>query len=1239
MAKKVTPGKNKMKAKLFPIVAIGASAGGVEAISELVRNLPHDTGMAYVYIQHLDPTHKSMLPDILGRLTKMKVQDAKQSMRVEPNHVYVIPHDKNLYLSDGILTLDKRQPKPAINLPVDKFFKSLAEVHKEGAIGVILSGNASDGTAGLKEIKNAGGLTFAQDGSAKFESMPKSAIAEGCVDLVLSPKEIALEIGRISKNTKILDQALTAEKEEDIPEIPDENLDSIIELLQKSIGVDFQHYKPSTIKRRIIRRMLLYKLETFGQYLEYLKSHTREIHVLFQDLLINVTAFFRDPDTLEYLKKTALPKLIKSKTSTDSLRVWIPACSTGEEAYSMAIILTEILADLRLTMPVQIFASDLSENAIAKARIGLYSKADVAEVSPKIVQRFFTKIDGSFRINKVIRDMCVFAPHNIFADPPFSRLDLVSCCNLMIYLEPILQKKMLSTFYYSLRPDGLLVLGKSETLGTSGNLFSQVERKFKVFARKNDASNKIRFDMTYRLAENDRKLTSPKKANATKANERENIDKTIEGILLSKYVAPSVVVNRELDIIQFHGLVNTFIEISPGKASLNLLKLVRPELVFDLRSLIHKASKSHQVETKSDLEMKVKGGVVTVTIEVTPVGFQNDDQTFLIVFEKSATVTNEESRKSSFTKDQTVKKIQKELDTTKEDMRSILEEQEAINEELQSANEEIVSSNEELQSINEELETSKEEVESSNEELTTINNELQVRNEQLAESYEFSEAVSETIREAVLILDKDFRVRSANKAFYRIFKSKEEETEGMLIYELGNRQWDILELRQVLEEIITKRSSISGFEVNHDFPKIGAKTMLLHARSITQKVHQKQLIILAIEDITDHRHAQKIAEEKELWFRNMADNAPCMIWMAGLDQKRSFFNKTWFEFTGTEQSQGHGAWRDAIHPDDSKSYISLYEKNYRVHDPVVVEYRMKRADGEYRWMMDVAKPYYSENQFLGYIGTSTEMHDKKLMVEELDQQVKARTSELKTVNDELMRSNNELQQFAHVASHDLQEPLRKILTFIDRIDHNNENMSAASTQHFIKITESARRMTKLIDDLLDFSSISVNKERFQKVNLNKIISDVASEFDVALGQRSGKLAFDKTFPVIHADELQMTQLFHNLIGNAIKFSRDDLAPKITISHRMLEEGEIRNLKSTPDIPYIEIDISDNGIGFDTEFSEQIFVIFQRLNEKKKYPGTGIGLALCKRIVTNHKGFITAHSRDDGATFKIILPMR
>ncbi len=393
--------------KSFVIVAIGASAGGIEAVTELLKNLPSNTGMAFVYIQHLDPTHESMLSTILARATKMKVVEAENMLKIEPDHLYIIPPNQDMAIADGVLTLSPRKEKPMSHLPVDKFFISLAEQQKELSIGIILSGNASDGTVGLRAIKTAGGLTFAQDDSAKFKSMPASAITEGVVDVVLSPKEMAKELERISKQANII-QTTIRDTDEDIETEADEDIRNIIHLLRKSTGVDFTHYKITTIRRRIIRRMLLYKLETLKEYTQYLRQHANEVNVLYQDLLINVTNFFRDGDMMEYVKKSLLPDILKNKTSNSPVRIWVPACSTGEEAYSLAIVLMEILSDKALNIPVQIFATDLSELSIAKARLGIYSPTELADVSPRRLERFFIKTDGSYRISKTIRDLCVF---------------------------------------------------------------------------------------------------------------------------------------------------------------------------------------------------------------------------------------------------------------------------------------------------------------------------------------------------------------------------------------------------------------------------------------------------------------------------------------------------------------------------------------------------------------------------------------------------------------------------------------------------------------------------------------------------------------------------------------------------------------------------------------------------------------------------------------------------------------
>ena len=1235
----------RTKSKAYPIVAIGASAGGLEAITQLLKSLPPDTGMAYVYIQHLDPNHESMLSTILSKATKMKVVQAEHLVQIEPNHLFIIPPDKNMSVIDGVIKLNEREPRPVINMPIDQFFLSLAERQKEVSIGVVLSGTANDGTVGLKAIKAAGGFTFAQDESAKFQSMPKSAIAEGVVDMVLSPQNIALELERLSKQTELISKvtniSLEGEASEEVlKEISDdseEDVVHIIRLLKKSTGVDFLHYKRSTIRRRILRRMLLLKLESAKEYHRHLQQQGGEINLLYHDLLIHVTTFFRDPEALEYLQKTVIPKILKSKTNNQPLRTWIPACSTGEEAYSLAIILLEVLGESAASTPIQIFATDISEVAIAKARLGLYTKNELANVSTPRLQRFFTKVDGSYRIHKSIRDLCIFAPHNIFRDPPFSRLDLISCCNLLIYLDNTLQKKAIATFYYALNATGHLILGKSETIGNSGQLFVQLEKSFKIFAKKHDASEKVLIDISNRSPDQEH-LRYDYKKNVQDEPPGPDLEKLVDEILLSQYIPPSVVVNLDLEILQFRGSTGFFLEPSPGKASLNLAKMAKPGLAFELRNAIHKANKLGQRVKKTDLEVKHQDTIHNVSIEVVPLKSDHEERLFLVLFKEGTSVVNDPG--ASLSRDEHIRKLQEELMTVREDMRAIVEDQEASTEELQSANEEIISSNEELQSMNEELETSKEEVESSNEELLTINTELQVRNEQLAESYEYAEALLSTIREAVIVLGKDFRIKMANKAFYQIFRVTEQETEGHTLFELGTRQWDVLKLRQLLDEVVNNDASFTAFEIEHDFPLIGQKTMLVNARKIVQRIHRQEVILMAIEDITEHRAAQKLMAERETWFRNMADNAPVMIWMTDTNQNWTFVNSTGLRYTGTPAAdiKGNG-WLKLVHEEDRESVRHEYKSHFEGKQSFEAEARFLRHDGAYRWLVCSGKPTFSpEGNFTGYIGSCIDIHDKKVLFEELDHQVRDRTRELQETNKELSRSNSELQQFAYVASHDLQEPLRKIITFSDKLQQYAEQIPEEGRTYIEKIASSSQRMTRLIDDLLNFSRISRSNRKFVRTDLNDIVRDVLIDFELIVTQKKAQILFDK-LPVIQAVPLQMEQLFHNLISNALKFSKAEVSPVVTISSRPIaaEEAKGRNLKRGA---YIEIIVADNGIGFSPEFAEQIFTIFQRLNSKYEYPGTGIGLALCRKIAINHDGEMFAESEPgQGSKFYVLLPVK
>jgi two-component system, chemotaxis family, CheB/CheR fusion protein len=955
----------------FPIVAIGASAGGIEAFRQVLEHLPADTGMAYVYVQHLDPDHKSNLAGIFSRSTKMKVREVTDKLSVRPDEVYILPPRSGMTIVDGKLLLNMQPAQLKPYMPINQFFLSLAENYKEKAIGIILSGNLADGTIGLKAIKSAGGITFAQDESAQFQGMPQNAISEDAVDLVLPPARIAEELARLSQHEQVYHSAIQALNEEMIDD-RNEDLLAILKQVHSLFGVDFTQYKTNTLKRRIIRRMILQGIDNLKEYAAYLKSQPNEASQLYQDFLINVTTFFRDGEHVDYLKSEVLPRLLQSKSMSESIRFWVPACSTGQEAYSLAMLMMDAMAEAGVNVAVQIFATDLSEVAINKARLGIYSKDEVADVPPQVLQKYFMKIDGSYRIIKAIRDLCVFATHNVIKDPPFSRVDLVSCCNLLIYLEANLQKKLLTTFNYALNHNGYLVLGKSETIGPSASLFSQLNKKLKIYAKKKDAAAKAMFEMSYTQPDEKKGVSGRKTLLLKEKSDEIDLEKSVDALLLKKYTPASVVVNQDLDILQFRGATGLFLEPSPGKASLNLLKMAREGLAFELRTLVYKADKSAKPELKNWVEVK-NDKAKSITIEVVPLMTDGVHRYFLVVFNEDNIDAADTMIDAS--KDKRVKQLEAELATIREDLRAYVEAQEAANEELQSVNEEIVSSNEELQSINEELETSKEELESSNEELATINQELNMRNEQLAEVQEYSEAMFATVRESLLILDKNLRIKTANTCFYKTFNVTEEETTGKLLYDIGNRQWDIPRLRELLEEIIPRNAHISDFEVTHRFDHIGQKVMLLNARRLVRKLHSEHLILLAIEDITAFVQAQQIVQEREQWFRTTADNAPVMIWMAGADRKTSFVNKAWLEFRGIAFDQAIGrSWVEDMHPDDREKVIALYDDSYEKRAPFSVEYRAKNKGGEYIWITSHGQPNHThDGEFIGFIGSCMEM--------------------------------------------------------------------------------------------------------------------------------------------------------------------------------------------------------------------------------------------------------------------------
>jgi two-component system CheB/CheR fusion protein len=757
-----------VKNKLFPIVVIGASAGGLEAYSELLRYLPNDTGMSYVIIQHLNPKHKSFLNAIVSRLTKMKVQPVKEGVKPKPNTVYVIQPNTTITFSHGCFCVSPRKKSPKIHMPIDIFMRSLVEDHTHYVVGVLLSGADSDGVIGLEYIKSQGGLTFAQDEkTAKFNDMPHNAIAAGVVDFIFPPRSIARELAKISKNPYL--KITNYNSPETLIPDGDEELFKIFSMLQMNNGIDFKNYKPTTVKRRILRRMIMHKIKNVKEYVSFIKKNNHELDALCNDILINVTSFFRDPEMYESLKENVFPELFSAREPGMPVRIWVSGCSSGEEAYSLAIAVIEYLEDMEETIPVQIFSTDLSDPGIDKARAGIYSADIKNDVSPERLKKFFIKYQDNYRINKNIRGMCVFAKQNLIQDPPFSKIDLISCRNVLIYLGQVLQNNVMPVFHYALTDNGFLVLGSAETVGQFTNLFEQIDKKNKIYRKRNTP---LKLQMNFPTVKPYAPILRTKKHRNIRINTAppalEDYYRIADNFILNKFSPASVLVNSALDVVQFRGKANEFLKLPQGEPTYNILKIAKNGFSMELNYLLKKAINDDVPVRKNGIELNTDENKNLINLIVIPIGGAKKSQRlYLIIFEEPQEVIykdnkgirNEKVKRES----ERLLQLKRELLRSNETLQGNIEQLESTNEELRSANEEIQSANEELQSTNEELETAKEELQSTNEELTTVNEELHTRNTELSDINNDLNNLLSRINIPILMLDNDLKIRRFTK--------------------------------------------------------------------------------------------------------------------------------------------------------------------------------------------------------------------------------------------------------------------------------------------------------------------------------------------------------------------------------------------------------------------------------------------------------------------------------------------
>jgi len=829
----------------FPVVAIGASAGGLEAFTELLRRLPADTGMAFVFIQHLAPGHESMLVQLLSRETAMPVRQVENGTAIKPNHVYVIPPNASMTVSGLTLSL---KPRETAGTAIDAFLRSLAGSQSSRTIAVILSGTGSDGALGVEAIAEEGGVVFAQDpATAKFDGMPRSAIATGSVDFVLPPEGIAAELARVAREPRLIRRdaaepaALSPDSERDFQ--------TVIDLLRATTGIDFGLYRQTTVRRRVLRRVALLRRDSLRDYAQFARENPDELHALAQDILIRVTRFFRDPEAFEVLSRRVFPSLIRQATADRPVRIWTPGCSTGEEAYSIAICFLEVAEQMQSRVPVQVFATDINEAAIEKARRGVYIENIAADVAPQRLARFFVRAGREFQVARRLRDLCIFSRHDLLNDPPFSRMGLISCRNVLIYLDSM-QERAFSRFHFALNPGGFLLLGRSETATSSPDLFAPLDREARLYVRQDAAGHPApphgSRKKTHALPE----AVSPVQRPLRRIDLRQQADR----VVVERYGPPRVIVNADLETVASSGETRSFLAAGSELQNRKLADVVGKTHAAALATAIRAAGQTGQSVRIEQVQLGEGAARREASLEVTPLGPERDH--FLIAFEEDAgqpdPAAGAPAREGARKSEKRLGRLEKELASSRAHLESVIVEQEA-------SNEEVVAANEELQSLNEELEGSKEEMEAANEELTTVNQELHVRNTELENAREFAQATVDTVRGSLVVLGPDLRLIRANRSFYRTFQTSPEEVEHHFIYDLEGGHWGVPRLRLLLEEVLPQNRTMEDFEMEYESRSSGRRTLVLNAH----RFHREDRILLAIEDVTDARRVEEDARQSQ----------------------------------------------------------------------------------------------------------------------------------------------------------------------------------------------------------------------------------------------------------------------------------------------------------------------------------------------------------------------------------------
>jgi two-component system, chemotaxis family, CheB/CheR fusion protein len=1181
---------------------MGASAGGLEAFQRFFAHVPPANGMAFVLVQHLDPRHATLLPELLAKSTPMSVETVKDETPVQPDHLYVIPANGTLTIEGGLLRVTPAETKIP-RMPIDRLFHSLAEDQGHNAVCILFSGSGTDGTLGLRAVKEHGGMVMAQSPeSAQHDPMPRSAIATGLVDHVLPPEDLAAKLMEYATYLRTLPTPQGPAE----PFSPEE-LDEIYNLVRHSTGHDFSRYKTSTLNRRIQRRMQVLQLSSVPDYLQRLRMDAGEVDRLFRDLLISVTHFFRDPESWQVLAGEVVPQIVEQATAEGALRIWVPGCATGEEAYSIAILLKEEMVRKAAKLKVQIFAADIDEEALVRARQASYPEGIAEHVTPERLERFFVKQIHGYQVAKEIREMVIFSTHDLIKDPPFSRLDLIICRNLLIYLEVDLQRFVTNVFHYALRRGGYLFLGPSESVTGPPESFRTLDRKHRVFQRGDVLAR--RMDVLPLAAGGPRLAVARHTSGRATGPVHADLLLSIERVLLDQFTSPWVVINADSEALYYSPRTGKYLEPAAGMPTSSIVEMARTGLRLDLRAAIHKALKTGQAVSHDNVVVEANGEVQRIDLSVRPLWELGDaTRLFLVVFNELGGPRSREAAAAEGAVPQTgdaiVHQLESELRATKEHLQATAEELETSNEELKSSNEELLSTNEELQSTNEELQTSKEELQSVNEELETINAELVKKVQELDAANSDLENLFHGTQIPSLFVDSNLRIKSFTEASKEVFRLIETDVDRPIADIAPRFAGDLLsDMKGVLRTLAAKEREIH-------VPEDGSSYLMriIPYRRLDNVIDG---LVLTFQNVTQLTQAR----DQRARLAAIVESAHDAIVSCTLDGIITSWNAAASQLFGYAEQEAIGSALSLILPGDRQNEVKEIDGRLLRGERVLPYESIRQTkDGQRVAVLVGVSPVRDTTGQI--VGTASIFRD---------------ITEAKHA-ERLRGESQRKDQFLAVLSHELRGPLASLRMSVNLLE--SKVTGGGRIREAVEIADrQLEHLASLVDQLLDASRVASGRFVLDR-KVRDLVEIVRTSAEDQRGViESGGVQLSVRLPAdplwVNVDALRMSQVVSNLLGNALKFSSEGGHAELS-----LERDDAQNAAV--------LRVRDEGAGIAPDVLPLVFQPFTRVDagETRDLYGLGLGLSLVQALVQTHGGSVEAKSegRGHGTEITVRLPL-